>query len=97
MKKDVLKNSQNSQENTSARASFLTKLQAASGFINKETLALVFSCEFCEIFKNAFFTEHLWATASESNIFSVKIYCIKKTQYQSLPQTSINSIRYFNP
>ena len=24
----------------------------------------VFSCEFCEISKNAFFTEHLWATAS---------------------------------
>ena len=26
----------------------------------------VFSCEFCEISKNTFFTEHLWATASES-------------------------------
>ena len=25
-----------------------------------ETLAHVFSCEFCEIFKNTFFTEHLW-------------------------------------
>ena len=24
----------------------------------------VFSCEFCEIFKNTFFTEHLWTTAS---------------------------------
>ena len=23
-----------------------------------------FSCEFCEIFKNAVFTEHLWTTAS---------------------------------
>ena len=30
----------------------------------KETLAQVFSCEFCEISKNTFFTEHLWATAS---------------------------------
>ena len=28
------------------------------------TLALVFSCEFCEIFKNTFFTEHLQTTAS---------------------------------
>ena len=28
-------------------------------FIKKETLAQVFSCEFCEIFKNIFFTEHL--------------------------------------
>ena len=34
------------------------KLQAAP-----ETLAQVFSCEFCEIFKNTFFTEHVWATA----------------------------------
>ena len=28
------------------------------------TLAQVFSCEFCEISKNIFFTEHLWTTAS---------------------------------
>ena len=32
----------------------------------KETLAQVFSCEFCEIFKSTFFTEHLQATASIS-------------------------------
>ena len=36
----------------------------ACNFTKKETLAQVFSCEFCEISKNAFFTEHLWATAS---------------------------------
>ena len=30
----------------------------------KEFLKLVFSYEFCEIFKNSFFTEHLWVTAS---------------------------------
>ena len=33
-------------------------------FNRKETLAEVFYCEFCEISKNTFFTEHLWATAS---------------------------------
>ena len=32
--------------------------------IKKETLAPVFSCEFCEISKNTFFTEDFWATAS---------------------------------
>ena len=32
-------------------------------FIKKETLAQVFSCEFCEISENTFLTEHLWATA----------------------------------
>ena len=36
----------------------------ACSFIKKETLAQVFSCEFCKISKNTFFTEHLWATAS---------------------------------
>ena len=30
----------------------------------KRRLAQVFSCEFCQISKNTFFTEHLWATAS---------------------------------
>ena len=52
--------SQNSQENPCARVSILLKLQAsACNFIKKETLAPGFSCEFCEISKNAFFTEHL--------------------------------------
>ena len=37
---------------------------AACNFIKKETLAQVFSCEFCEISKNTFFTEHVWTTAS---------------------------------
>ena len=32
-------------------------------FIEKESLAGVFSCEFCEISKSTYFTEHLWATA----------------------------------
>ena len=33
-------------------------------FIKNETLAQTFSCEFCEISKNTFFTEHLQTTAS---------------------------------
>ena len=37
----------------------------ACNFIKKKTLAQVFSCEFCEISKNAFLTENLWTTASE--------------------------------
>ena len=36
----------------------------ACNFIKKETLAHVFPCQFCQISKNTFFTEHLWATAS---------------------------------
>ena len=49
-----------SQENTCARVSFLIKL----------FLIRVFSCEFCKISKNTFFTEHLWTTASNPNISS---------------------------
>ena len=36
----------------------------SSNFIKKETLAQGFSYKFCKIFKNTFFTDHLWITAS---------------------------------
>ena len=52
VKKVVLEISQNSQENTCVRVSFLIKLQASTcNFTKKETLA----CEFCEISKNTYF------------------------------------------
>ena len=45
---------------------FTGKHPEACSFIKKETLRQVFSCEFCEIFKNTFFTElMLRLTASE--------------------------------
>ena len=85
-KKGVLRILQNSQENTYARVSFLIKLQAeaeACNFIEKETLAQVFSCGFRKISKNTFFTEHLRVTASgkhlntnqisENNIFFLEM------------------------
>ena len=42
---------------------YLCRPQACN-FINQETLAQVFSCEFCKIFKNTFFTEYPQTTAS---------------------------------
>ena len=51
VKKVLLEIWQNSQQNTRVRISFLMKY-----FIEKETLAQVISCEFCEFFKNI---EHL--------------------------------------
>ena len=64
----VRKGKQISQKNTCARVSFLIKLQAsgpqACNFIKIGTLAQLFSCGFCENFKNTSFTEHLWATVS---------------------------------
>ena len=69
IKKLFLKISQKSQENTCARVSFLKKLQDSTcNYIKKETLAQVFSRDFCEIFKNIFFTDHLRTTASASEI-----------------------------
>ena len=67
-----LQNSDSDLDNQNFRSSrpeafckmvFLEFLQNSQG--KKETLATVFSCEFCEIFKNTFFTEHLWTTASK--------------------------------
>ena len=41
--------------------------KAPPTLFKKESLALVFSCEFIEISKNIFFTEHLRTTASGTN------------------------------
>ena len=35
------------------------------GRVTSQIYVQVFSCEFCEIFKNIFSTEHLWMTASD--------------------------------
>ena len=51
------------------------KCSKACNFIKKRTLAPEFSSEFCEIFKNNFFTEHLRTTASEgTNTISTASY-----------------------
>ena len=58
IKKVFLKISQNSQQNTCAKVSFLIKLQASvCNFIEKEALEQIFPVTFCKIFKNTFFTE----------------------------------------
>ena len=54
MKKGVLRNF----------SKFTGKQLCQSLFIKKEILAQAFSCQFCEISKDPFFTEHLWTTAS---------------------------------
>ena len=39
----------------------------------RQSLAQVLSCEFCEISKNTFFTEHVRATASEKSRTEVAV------------------------
>ena len=57
---------------------FLIKSQAlVCNFIKKETLAQVFSCEFCKISKNTFFIEHIRV----SDCF--RLYSLKTSENQS--------------
>ena len=58
MKKGVLRNY------TKITGKHLRQSPFLINFIKKETFAQAFSCEFFEISKNIFFTEHLWTTAS---------------------------------
>ena len=68
--KKVLEILQNSLKNTSARASFLIKLQAeACNFMKKETVAQGFYCQFCEISKNTFSQRTPLVAASVHNYF----------------------------
>ena len=61
--------------------SFLIKLQASvCNFVKKETLAQVLSYEFCEISKNTFFTEYLWATASAFCMHNVS-FALQTSEY----------------
>ena len=64
LRKGVLRNFAKFTEKRLCQSRFFIKLLHAEAynFIEKETLVQVFSCEFCEISKNAFFTEHLCAT-----------------------------------
>ena len=68
-KKDVLKNFAKSTGKHLCQSLFFKKVAGLSNFIKKETLAQVFSCKFCENFKNIFCTEHLWTTASLDDCF----------------------------
>ena len=60
-------NCSNSSKNDSDKTAITSK---------QETLAQVFSCEFCEISKNTFFTVHLRATAS----VIIVVTPVKRTQ-----------------
>ena len=65
VKKGVLRNFLKFTGKHLCQSLFFNKVAgSACNFIKKETLAQLFSCEFYEISKNPFFTEHVWATAS---------------------------------
>ena len=83
--KVFIETSQNSQENTCARVSFLINLQAkACNFIEKETLEQVHSCEFCEVSKKTFLAERFQATASKFHT----------TRFKATYHTSLETYHY---
>ena len=91
-KKCVLKNS---QKNTCTTVSFLIKLQtSACKFIKKETLTLMFFCEYCEIIKITVFAEHLRATAPKNIKVFIEKWSLDKCCpcYQYVSITLIASI-----
>ena len=69
-----------------SKLKYLNIKPEACNFNKKETLAQVFSCGFCEIFKNTFFTEDLWTTvhtfkwAHNFKHFSVHTFTKEKKQ-----------------
>ena len=79
--------------------SLFNKVGEACNFIKKETLAQEFSCEFCEISKNTFFTEHLWWLLLMFAILQIKtLYsCDKKLEnvFVNLKIDLINVLHWF--
>ena len=67
VRKGVLRNFARFTEKHLYQSLFFNKVAKVNKVIKKETLAQVFSCEFCEISKKTFFTEHLRTTASTTS------------------------------
>ena len=63
------------------------KAQKACNFIKKETSVQVLSREFCEIFKNTSFTEHLWMTVARTvrGMLSIKNEIVGKKREWNHP------------
>ena len=76
--------SQNSQESTCARVSFLIKLQAeACNFIKKETLARCFPVNFAKFLRTPFPTEHLRWLLLYSTINIIKLTVMLTLKFRS--------------
>ena len=69
---------------------FIGKHLCQSLYFNEVTgdLAQVFSCKFCEIFKNSFFTEHRWPTAS------VSTYLARKKNFVNLSKSAVFCVHF---
>ena len=67
MKKGILRNFTKFRGKHLCQSLFFNRQPEACNFIQKETLAQVFSCEFCEISQNTFFHRTPLVATSESS------------------------------
>ena len=74
---------------TDIAINILSNQPQACNFIKKETLAQVLSCEFCDISKNTFFTEHILTTTPEKRLFNQKIWI--KNNISTLISVDLNT------
>ena len=65
VRKGVLRNFAKLTGKDLCQGHFFNKVAGSCTLFKKETPSQVFSCEFCEISSNIFFTEHLQVTVSE--------------------------------
>ena len=74
------------QLNTVLTAGIFLLRTEAYNFIKKETLAQVFSCGFCEIFKNFFLIEHLQRLLCPFLFFLIGIHSVQSfnSHYEAL-------------
>ena len=97
VKKVLLEISQNSQESTCARVSFLNKWQDSGlNFVKKQTLAQLFSCELCEISKNTILHRTPLVAASEIQLENTcaRVSFLIKLQACEFPEISENTLFY---
>ena len=93
---------QNSQENTCARVSFFKQVASLrpATLLKKRLKRLwhrCFSVNFCKIFKNTFFTEDVWATASfqNRNMLKSNFYLPKKVGLICFIENPLKGIKKF--
>ena len=97
IKKGVLKNFVNFTGKHQWQSLFLNKIAGlrpeTCNLIKKEALAQVVSCEIFEIFKNTFFIQYLWTTASDTKQTSK----VATTEFLSkIPNRKKISNQHFN-
>ena len=75
--------------------SCFTIIKLSKHTIKKETLAQIFSCEFCKISKNTFFAEHLWATASKQVTVPLQYLQTAKSLISSYRRTGETNLSHY--